>query len=62
MANTAKRFIAVGDTAKVLAACAGVGSGGRLRKVPVCGGVGPGGGFRKVPESSSVVWFVALQL
>ena len=46
--------------------CAGVGSGGRFRKVrevcsgrfrsvPVCAGVGSGGNFRKVPESYGVV-------
>ena len=37
--------------------CAGVGSGGRFRKVPVCaGGVGSGGKFRKVLEGSGVCW------
>ena len=37
--------------------CAGVGSGGKFRKVPevpVCAGVGSGGKFRKVPEGSGV--------
>ena len=42
--------------------CAGVGSGGRFRRVPVCAGVpvcaivGSGGSFRKVLESSGVCY------
>ena len=46
-------------------ACAGVGSGGKFRKVPecwcsfrrvpACAGVGSGGRFRKVPEGSGVL-------
>ena len=49
--------------------CAGIGSGGRFRKVPessgvcwwfrrvpVCAGVGSGGRFRKVPESSGACY------
>ena len=37
--------------------CAGVGSGGKFRRVPVRFGVGSGGRFRKVPEGSCVCWF-----
>ena len=42
--------------------CAGVGSGGKFRKVPECwcsfrrAGVGSGGRFRKVLEGSGVCW------
>ena len=34
--------------------CAGVGSGGRFRKVPVCAGAGSRGKFRKVLECARV--------
>ena len=36
--------------------CAGVGSGGKFRKVSACAGVGSGGRFRKVPDSSDACW------
>ena len=34
--------------------CAGVGSGGKFRRVPVCAGVGSGGKFRSVPVCAGV--------
>ena len=37
-------------------AIAGVGSGGKFRKVPVGAGVGSRGKFWKVPEGSGVCW------
>ena len=34
--------------------CAGVGSGGRFRRVLACAGVGSGGNFHQVPEGSGM--------